>query len=48
MIHVKGLSFDGLEGKAPLEAAAETLGISLSLDKHAGSWFKNGSQLEEY
>ena len=45
MIHVKGLSFDGLEGKAPLEAAAETLGISLSLDKHAGSWFKNGSQL---
>lgn len=45
MIHIKGLSFDGIEGKSPLEAAAETLGISLSLDKHAGSWFRNGSQL---
>ena len=45
MIHIKGLSFDGLEGKSPIEAAAETLGISLSLEKHAGSWFKNGSQL---
>jgi HK97 family phage portal protein len=45
MIHVKGLSFDGIVGKPPIEAAAETLGISISLDKHAGSWFKNGSQL---
>ena len=45
MIHVKGLSFDGIVGKSPIEANAETLGISISLDKHAGSWFKNGSQL---
>jgi HK97 family phage portal protein len=45
MIHVKGLSFDGITGKSPIEAAAETLGISISLDKHAGNWFKNGSQL---
>lgn len=45
MIHVKGMSFDGVVGKSPIEAAAETLGISISLDKHAGSWFKNGSQL---
>ena len=45
MIHVKGLSFDGITGKSPIEVAAETLGISLALDKHAGNWFKNGSQL---
>jgi len=45
MLHFKGMSFDGIVGKSPIEAAAETLGISISLDKHAGSWFKNGSQL---
>ena len=45
MIHIKGLSFDGIIGKPPIQAAAETLGISIALDKHAGSWFKNGSHM---
>lgn len=43
MIHIKGLSFDGIVGKSPIVAAAETLGISIALDKHAGSFFKNGA-----
>lgn len=45
MLHIKGLSFDGILGKPPIQAAAETLGISIALDKHAGSFFKNGSLL---
>jgi len=45
MIHVKGLSTTGIEGKSPIQMAAETLGIALALDKHAGAYFKNGSQL---
>ena len=45
MLHVKGLSFDGIEGKAPIEVAAETLGIAIALDKHAGSFFKNGANV---
>jgi len=45
MIHVKGLSTNGIQGKSPIQVAAETLGIALALDKHAGAYFKNGSQL---
>jgi HK97 family phage portal protein len=45
MIHVKGLSFDGIVGKSPIHTAAETLGISIALDKHAGAFFKNGASV---
>ena len=45
MIHVKGLSFDGVVGKSPIVTAAETLGIAIALDKHAGSFFKNGAAI---
>ena len=45
MIHIKGLSLDGIQGKSPIECAAETLGISLALDKHAGAFFKNGANV---
>lgn len=45
MIHIKGLSLDGVQGKSPIECAAETLGISLALDKHAGAFFKNGANV---
>ena len=45
MIHCKGISLDGIEGQSPIESAAETLGISLALNKHAGSFFKNGASV---
>ena len=45
MLHVKGLSFDGVVGKSPIATAAETLGISIALDKHAGAFFKNGASV---
>tara|TARA_R110002074_G_scaffold189692_2_gene355575 strand:+ start:999 stop:2213 length:1215 start_codon:yes stop_codon:yes gene_type:complete len=45
MIHCKGISINGLSGSSPIAFAAETLGISLALDKHAGSFFKNGASV---
>ncbi len=45
MIHVKGLSCDGVMGKSPIQSAAESLGISLSIEQFAGSFFKNGASI---
>ena len=45
MIHVKGLSTDGVVGKSPIQSAAESLGISLSIEQFAGSFFKNGASV---
>ena len=43
MLHIKGLSTDGLMGKSPIQSAAESLGISLAIEQFAGSFFKNGA-----
>ena len=45
MLHIKGLSCDGIVGKAPIQSAAESLGVSLSIEKFAGSFFKNGASI---
>ena len=45
MIHIKGLSCDGIMGKSPIQSAAESLGISLSIEQFAGSFFKNGASV---
>ena len=45
MIHCKGISLDGIEGQSPIESQANTLGISLALNHHAGSFFKNGASV---
>ena len=45
MIHIKGLSTDGVMGKSPIQSAAESLGISLAIEKFAGSFFKNGASV---
>ena len=45
MLHIKGLSCDGIMGKSPIESAAESLGISLAIEQFAGSFFKNGASL---
>jgi len=43
MLHIKGISTDGVIGKSPIESAAESLGISLSIEKYAGSFYKNSA-----
>ena len=45
MLHIKGMSTDGVVGKSPIESAAESLGVSLSIEKFAGSFFKNGASI---
>ena len=45
MLHVKGLSTDGIMGKSPIQTSAESLGVSLSIEQFAGSFFKNGASV---
>ncbi len=45
MLHIRGLSTDGIVGKSPIQSAAESIGISLALDKYAGSFYKNSASV---
>tara|TARA_R110001599_G_scaffold256246_2_gene456441 strand:- start:23746 stop:24990 length:1245 start_codon:yes stop_codon:yes gene_type:complete len=45
MLHIRGLSCDGVVGKSPIQTHAQSLGVSLSIEQFAGSFFKNGSSL---
>jgi HK97 family phage portal protein len=44
VLHIKGLCFDGAEGKAPIQAAAESLGVGLAMQKYSANLFKNGAK----
>lgn len=41
IIHVKGLSTDGLTGKSPIRDAAEAIGLGLAAEKFGASFFNN-------
>jgi HK97 family phage portal protein len=45
MIHVCGLSFDGIRGKSPLAAAKETFGIGLAANEFGAEFFGNGANV---
>lgn len=45
MIHVAGMSFDGIVGKSPIRLQAEQLGITLNSQKYGADFFKNGATL---
>jgi len=45
MIHVLGLSFDGLVGKSVIESARESIGLGLAADQFGGSFFGNGANV---
>ena len=45
MIHLVGLSFDGIVGKSVLEAARESIGLGLAADRFGGSFFGNGANV---
>jgi len=45
MLHIKGLSCDGIVGKSPIQTHAQSLGVSLSIEEFAGSFFKNGASV---
>lgn len=45
MIHIVGLSFDGVVGKSVIEAARESIGLGLAADQFGGSFFGNGANV---
>jgi len=44
MVHVKGLSYDGLIGLPPLRAAKEAIGLGLAAQKYAAKFFANDAR----
>ena len=44
VIHVKGLSFDGLEAYSLIDMAKQSLGLALAQDKYAAIYFKNNGR----
>lgn len=45
IIHIRGLSVDGLTGLSPVAQARQTLRLSKALTDHATATFENGAQL---
>ena len=43
MIHVPGLSYDGLVGKSPIRLHMEAIGLSLAQEAYASKFFGNGA-----
>lgn len=44
ILHVRGLSTDGLNGLSPVTAAREGIGLGLVAEKHGGRLFANGAR----
>lgn len=45
MIHIMGISFDGLKGVSPIQYARENFGTGISLQNFGGTFFKNGAHM---
>jgi len=45
MIHLIGLSFDGIVGKSVIESAKDSIGLGLAADRFGGSFFGNGANI---
>nr|DAL60800.1 MAG TPA_asm: HK97 Family Phage Portal Protein [Caudoviricetes sp.] len=43
VLHIKGLSTDGIIGKSPIEVARETIGIQIAGQKFTGKFYANGT-----
>lgn len=44
MMHLVGMTLDGVHGVSPIKYARETIGLSLSMEAHGSATFKNGAQ----
>lgn len=44
VLHLRGLSTDGLMGLSPIEAAAEAVGLAIRTEQHGAKLFTNGAQ----
>jgi HK97 family phage portal protein len=43
VLHVRGLSYDGLKGYSPITLAKETLGLALASEEYSARFFANGA-----
>lgn len=44
MLHLRGMTFDGIVGLPVITYAREAMGLAASTEKHAGSLFRNGTR----
>lgn len=44
ILHICGISFDGLKGISPIQYARENIGTGISLQNFGGTFFKNGAR----
>ena len=42
VFHIRGIGFDGIQGKSVLTVARESIGSALAMQKYGGTIFKNG------
>lgn len=45
ILHLMGLSLDGVRGVTPIAYAREAIGLSLSMEEHGSTVFRNGAQV---
>lgn len=45
ILHFKGLSFDGIKGKSPVQMARESYGLSIATQKFGAKFFGNGTNM---
>lgn len=48
VMHIRGLTLDGVEGVSPMRYLREAIGLALATEKHGGVMFKNGTRLSGY
>lgn len=44
VLHLRGLSSDGLVGLSPVALAKEAIGLAAAAERHGGAFFKNGAK----
>lgn len=48
ILHIPGMSMDGMWGVDPIRYMADTLGIAAAADEYAGSWYAGGDKIKQY
>lgn len=46
MLHVRGISLDGIMGMTPVEVHRQTIGLSMAMTEHAGRFYSNGATVK--
>jgi HK97 family phage portal protein len=48
VLHIAGLSFDGIKGYSPIQIMKNEIGLGLSLQEFGGNFFKNGANIGSF